>query len=83
MPREPFASRVIRPAGDDPVPGPRAVAFRTPRLSCDLDGPPANGLVRADAEAAGAAFAAPIRTADAGGRRVHRARAPHQQAAPL
>jgi hypothetical protein len=83
MPRKLFDTNAIRSAGDDPAPGTHAGAFRTYRIDRYLDGSPAEWRAGEDAESARASFAAPIRNADAGWHLVTRARAPHQQAAPL
>jgi hypothetical protein len=82
MQHEPFASSVIRSAGADPASGTRAGACRTHRLYRYLDVPPADGMALADAAAAGASFAAPIRHADACEHLVNLAGATHQQATP-
>jgi hypothetical protein len=83
MQREPFDSRVIESAGDDPARCTHEGEFRNHRIYHDLDVPPAEWLALADAASAGAHFSAHIHNAYECWRLVNRARATHPQAAPL
>jgi hypothetical protein len=83
MQGEPFDSSLIRLAGGDPATGTREGAFRNHPIYRCLDVPPAEWMALEDTAPAAASFPAHLRTASACRRPVNRARARHQQAAPL